>query len=175
MPPGPADSCPHCGYSAAGLSVPVCPECGGDWAKDAADALATWRGDLVAWSWAAAAVYATVRAVVLGLAGTASQLWWVVLYAAIAAAAWGGFAAMRRLRERIGRRPAGARLAAALTPVIFVLPLHGVFLWFILPPVCVIAFILLNAMIYGPLVRHGLPGPYMGLLRWLDRAGTPKR
>jgi hypothetical protein len=98
----------------------------------------------------------------------------VIPYAAIAAVAWGGLLAMRRNREQIGRRPAGARLAAALTPGIFVLPLHGMFLWFILQPVCIIALILLHAWMYGPMVRRGLPGPYIGLLRWLDGPTKPR-
>lgn len=161
----PADTCPHCGYSAAGLTVAVCPECGGDWAKDAADALATWRGDLVAWCWAAAAVYATIRAAVTGLSGTASQLWFVVPYAAIAAVAWGGFATMRRQREQIGRRPYAARLAAALTAAIFILPAQGVFAWFVVPPVCIMALI----AVCGPIMRHAPQA------RWLDGPTKPRR
>lgn len=174
MNPPPAETCPHCGYSAAGLASPICPECGRDWAADTADALAIWRGDLVAWCWGAAAAYATIRTVVVGLTGTAAQLWFVVPYAAVADVAWGGFVAMRRRREQIGRRPGGARLAAALTAGVFVLPLHGVFAWFVVPPVCIVALITGSALFHAAAGR-GRPGPYVPLLRWLDGPTKPGR
>ncbi len=36
--------CPTCGYSLAGLTTPICPECGGRWASDESHPKATPRG-----------------------------------------------------------------------------------------------------------------------------------